>query len=169
LFRSFIANTRHRETNDGVQNSVNGDIFQIRDTVTADNKVIEFQLNAASDVARVIPWNTSRYYYHLGYENQRFSRAYIDGLYSGGGAMLIRNQNSDFNHQGWRMEVTYGDTSYLTFRGINSNDYFNLGAPGWRFSHIYSVNPLNVSSDERLKGDIKDNELGLEFIKKLKT
>src|SRR5699024_2615742 len=65
--------------------------------------------------------------------------------------------------------VTYGDTSYLTFRGINSNDYFNLGAPGWRFSHIYSVNPLNVSSDERLKGDIKHNELGLEFIKKLKT
>src|SRR5699024_1224385 len=77
-FSGFIANTRQRETNDGVQNSVNGDNFQIRDTVTADNKVIEFQLNAASDVARVIPWNTSRYYYHLGYENQRFSRAYID-------------------------------------------------------------------------------------------
>lgn len=168
-FSGFIANTRGRYEIDGIQNSVNGDNFQIRDTVTADNKIIEFQLNAASDVARVIPWNTSQHYYHLGYENQRFSRAYIDGLYSGGGAMFIRNQNSDFNHQGWRMDVTYGDTSYLTFRGINSNDYFNLGAPGWRFSHIYSVNPLNVSSDERLKGDVKDNELGLEFIKKLKT
>ena len=167
-FSGFIANTRKRYEVDGIQNSVNGDSFQVRDKVTASDKVIEFKLDATNRTARIIPWNTSQYYYHLGYENQRFARAYIDGLYSGGGAMFIRNQNSDFNHQGWRMEVAYSGNNEMTFRGINSNDYYNLGASGWEFSYAHIKNVLS-SSDERLKDNIKDNRLGLDFINDIST
>src|SRR5699024_11276584 len=168
-FSGFIDNTRQLETNDGIQNSVNGNSFQIRDNVNADEKVLEFVLNASSDTARIIPWNTGRYHYHLGYEFQRFSRGYIDSIYSGGGALIVRNPNSDWTHQGWRLETSYSGSSYLTLRGNNSNDFFNLGADGWRFSNIYSVNGVDTESDERLKDNITDNELGLDFIKDIKT
>src|SRR5699024_4474691 len=39
----------------------------------------------------------------------------------------------------------------------------------WRWSNIYLKSEPNVSSDSRLKEDIRDNELGLDFIKKLRT
>lgn len=57
----------------------------------------------------------------------------------------------------------------MHFRGTHSDDYWNLGKPGWRFSYIYLNYQPNVSSDERLKENIKDNSLGLDFINDIDT
>ncbi len=45
-----------------------------------------------------------------------------------------------------------------------SNNSFNLGASSFRWSNIYSINPVDVSSDQRLKADINDLNYGLAEI-----
>ena len=55
--------------------------------------------------------------------------------------------------------------SALTPGQNNTND---LGSADKRFKDIYCTNDLNTTSDERLKTDIQDSELGLQFINSLR-
>ena len=43
----------------------------------------------------------------------------------------------------------------------------DLGTNAQAFNNIYSVNPLNVTSDQRWKADIEPFNMGLEFVNKL--
>ncbi|MBK7961729.1 MAG: tail fiber domain-containing protein, partial [Bdellovibrionales bacterium] len=44
----------------------------------------------------------------------------------------------------------------------------NLGSAGLRWNNIYLSNPPDVSSDARLKKDVKTSDLGLDFINSLR-
>jgi hypothetical protein len=51
--------------------------------------------------------------------------------------------------------------------GLNANNSYNSGSNSLAWANIYSVNVLNVTSDERKKKEIQSFDLGLDFIKKL--
>jgi hypothetical protein len=56
---------------------------------------------------------------------------------------------------------------YKTFRASNDNTY-DLGTSGQRWDDVYATNGSIITSDERLKKDITDGVLGLDFINKLR-
>jgi len=49
-----------------------------------------------------------------------------------------------------------------------SNSTFDLGSTGFRWNTIYATNPLNISSDRRLKSEIKDLDYGLAEVMALR-
>ncbi len=60
--------------------------------------------------------------------------------------------------------VSDGATQRMDFNADvepEANGAFNLGSASFRWDTVYAVNPLNVSSDERLKTNIRDLQAGL--------
>lgn len=68
-------------------------------------------------------------------------------VYTGGTGHLFFGTN---NLQRWYVDGSSGD--FLP----NSNNSFNIGSSGAAVKNIYSVNALNVTSDEATKTDIRD-------------
>ncbi|RFA33959.1 hypothetical protein CAI16_13070 [Virgibacillus dokdonensis] len=166
-FTGFIANTNARMNIDNIGNSVVGKLFHVRDKSVDFNKGFLFDLSSNTCVMR--PMNTGSYKYHLGSINNQFDRAYIQDIRTGTGYLRIRNSSPDYTGQGFTFETTYSGDRQLTFRGTHSSDYHNLGKPGWRFSYIYLRYQPDVSSDIRVKENILNNNLGLEFIDDVET
>jgi hypothetical protein len=59
---------------------------------------------------------------------------------------------------------------YLSARNVYPfvNGEGNIGSDGLRWNTIYSVNDLDWTSDKRMKKDIEDVTLGLDFVMKIK-
>lgn len=169
-FTGYIANTQARMDTDGVGNSVIGSVFHIRDKAISYSKGFRFDLFANEDRARIHPMNSGTYRYDLGSPTGQFDRAYIQDIRSGDGTIRFRNSDNNYASQGFTMELRYDGQPHLYFRGTHTNDYWSLGKPGgWRFSYIYLHYQPDVSSDARLKEDIRHNTLGLDFINDLET
>ncbi|MCM3396493.1 phage tail protein [Oceanobacillus profundus] len=166
-FTGFIANTEARTNIDGIGNAVVGKVFHIRDKSVSFSQGIRFDMSSNTMV--IHPMNFSIYNYHLGTPTGQFARAYLQDIRSDSGFIRFRNSASAFSNQGFTMETVYGSDNHLHFRGTHSDDYWNLGKPGWRFSYIYLNYQPNVSSDLRLKENIRYNTLGLDFINELET
>lgn len=168
-FSGFIANTQKRETIDDIGNSVVGYTFHIRDSAVKYEKGFNFDLNGSN--VRMYGMNTGDYNYHLGRKDNQFSGLYLkgSGVLSGADTLRFRNSSESYRDQGFAMELTYGDDEHLVFRGSNSDEYYNLGKPGFRFSYVYLKYQPKVSSDESVKDDIKSNDLGLSFIMDVDT
>ncbi len=66
----------------------------------------------------------------------------------------------------YRMNNDKSTTRYGT-ELLNANNSFNSGSNSLAWANIYSVNTLNVTSDERKKKNIEAFDLGLGFIRKL--
>ncbi len=170
FFTGFIANTSRRMVDDGVGNSVVGDIFHVRD------EAVDFKRGFLFDLSRgrktLMPMNTGIYTYDLGASNNYFDRAYINAVRSSGN-LEVRNQYDTL--QGYSIATGYGTSNFINLLGLNAGPYWNspryyaLGADTNRFSQIYLLNQPNVSSDERLKTDITYNKLGLDFIRDIDT
>jgi len=165
-FNGFITNTYQRRIEDGIGNSVVGHIFQIRDKAVSFNKGFQFDLVGNTLVFRGI--SSGSYNYHIGTRNNQFRRAFIQDIRSSTGYIRFRNSSSSYTNQGFTMETTYDGDDQLAFRGTHSDEHYNLGKPGWRFSYIYLRYNPNVQSDERLKTGIKPVEKATEIISKLK-
>ncbi|WP_271396891.1 phage tail protein [Salinicoccus roseus] len=169
-FTGFIANTSRRIVDDGIGNSVVGDIFHVRD------KAVNFSRGFLFDLSRsrktIMPMNTGIYTYDLGADNNYFDRAYINSVWSSGN-LEVRNQYDTL--QGYVISTGYGSSSFINLLGLNAGPYWSnpryyaLGSDTNRFSQIYLLNQPNVSSDERLKTDITYNKLGLDFIRDINT
>jgi phage minor structural protein len=169
-FTGFITNTNQRMSTDGIGNSVVGRIFHIRDQAVSFSKGFEFDLNGNTITMR--GFNTGTYNYDLGLNNAHFRRMHIGEFRTVTGQIDIRNTNA--TSQGWRLETSYnqvGSHNFMTFYGLNSasDHFYNLGKPNRRFRYIYLAYPPETGSDQRLKTDIKDNGLGLDFIKSIET
>ncbi|CAN5714456.1 hypothetical protein BH10BDE1_BH10BDE1_03600 [soil metagenome] len=66
---------------------------------------------------------------------------------------------------------TTGPTTALQVAGVispSADNNFSLGTPALRFVNIYASNNVIQTSDERLKKEIVDSDLGLDFITKLR-
>ncbi|UOE96080.1 phage tail protein [Alkalihalobacillus sp. LMS39] len=167
FFSGFIANTTAR-ISEGGANSVSGMRFQIRNRGNNFDKGLTFDWTGTTST--IIPMNASTNNYEIGSENSRFNRLYIDELRSVQ-AFTIRNYFNGLS--GWLMETNYsGGGTDIVFRGLNGGSYnYQIGASATnnRIRNIFLTNNPNVSSDKRLKTDIQENVLGLEFIKDMKT
>lgn len=84
------------------------------------------------------------------------------------GVILFFTTASGTTTQGnaFRMNADKSTTRYGT-EGLNVNNSYNSGSNSLAWANIYSVNTLNVTSDERKKKEIQSFDLGLGFIKKL--
>ncbi|MDO6448081.1 phage tail spike protein [Oceanobacillus profundus] len=172
-FTGFIANTRQRQQTDGIGNSVVGHIFHIRDEAVSFNKGLMFDLT--SNEIDIHPMNTSTYAYNLGTNSGGFRRLYLDGSAVVYAVDRINYRNKFDLNQGWAMQTSYEGNPQMAFYGLNASDwftnpkYYNLGSNSNRFSYLYTVYQPDVRSDERMKENIRDNDLGLAFIKDIET
>lgn len=141
---------------DGAYSSITSNKFMVRDSVSYSRALV-FDLTGSTP--KIITNNPTDYDYELG----TFRRIYGKQTF---GIVNYSNERS-----GWLMETNYaGDGTDITFRGTYGADYnYQIGsaATNNRIRNIYLRNAPNVSSDERLKEDIFDLELGLDFINKI--
>lgn len=170
FFSGFIANTTKRESTDGIGNSAVGYTFHVRDKAVSFNKGFTFDLNG--ETLEFKPINGGTYRYYIGANDNQFEVAYIQSLRSGAGWVDVQNSSDEFLGQGWRLETVYGPEQHMSLYGLNAFDggnYYNLGRPDRRFRYVYLTYQPDVASDERLKQDIVDNDLGLSFINGVDT
>ncbi|MEK4298249.1 phage tail spike protein [Oceanobacillus sp. FSL W8-0428] len=164
-FSGFIANRMQRYHEDGIGNSVVGHRFDVRNSATAFEWGFMFDIRGNRKVLRGI--NSGTYNYDLGATGQHFQRLYVNSIYSTE-SIVLRSAVSGYSSRGFTAELTYTN-GLMHFRGTHSAENHALGRPSWRFQQLYLSNSPNVSSDERLKENISDNPLGLDFINRVET
>ncbi|WP_152657604.1 phage tail spike protein [Oceanobacillus sp. CFH 90083] len=165
-FSGFIANRMQRYWEDGIGNSVIGHRFDVRNVAVGFDYGFTFQIQGTRKVMRGLSSND--YNYYLGDQNQELEGVYTKTLYSSTGTIRLRSGVSGYSQRGFTAELTYTN-GLMHFRGTHSSENHALGRPSWRFQELYLSNPPNVSSDERLKENIRVNPLGLDFIKRVDT
>jgi hypothetical protein len=119
------------------------------------------------------PWTEGLF--SLGSSTYSWYRLYMeDDAYFGNGTTYKIEQNGDAFMNGYAVSGGYGIYSHWSPRTDNTYD---LG--GWisastgiqitrRWRQLYSNNSSIVTSDARLKTDVSNSELGLNFINKLR-
>jgi hypothetical protein len=119
------------------------------------------------------PWTEGLF--SLGSTQYSWYRLYMeDDVYFANGTTYKIEQNGDAFMNGYAVSGGYGIYSHWSPRTDNTYD---LG--GWisastgiqitrRWRQLYSNNSSIVTSDARLKTDVSDSELGLDFINKLR-
>ena len=124
---------------------------------------INFRLHATGGSPRgIYPQYTGTYDYNLGSALNPWTQAYIRDIRTKG-ELWIRDWNGS---GGWQVgTIAESGRTTITLRGVNTIDWnYNLGSGTYRMNNIYLNNSPNVSSDERLKEEIKSSDLGLDFI-----
>lgn len=167
-FTGFITNTNQRMLTDGIGNSVVGGIFHVRDKAVSFTRGFEFLIGTDQTRKTIRPMNTGTYTYDLGDDNSHFDRVYVKEARTNVGYFDIRN--TSVPDQGFRFETVYGSESHISFYGVLAGtQYYNLGKSNRRFRYVYLAYQPDVSSDIRLKENIADNTLGLDFINDIET
>jgi len=124
-------------------------------------------------VTPVYPWldNSAS----LGYNSYSWSNLYIgSGAYFANGTTYYINSSADAYLNGYGVSGGYGVTSHWAPRSDNTYDLggWSLASTGIqlnkRWRQVYSNNSTIVTSDLRLKTSIRNSELGLNFINKLR-
>src|SRR5699024_4878291 len=169
-FTGFIANTSRRYSSDGIQNSVVGNLFQVRDEVIGFNRGFEFSISGSIHTFRGMSTNSNDY--NLRERNSPFTSLFMKGNIHDKSDFAINNRTASGSIRGWRIETNYsGNGDAISLYGLNSGDYnYQLGSArrGSRLLNIYLTYEPNVSSDLRLKENVETSELSLEFINALK-
>lgn len=146
---------------DGSFSSITSRRFLIRDRVDY-NRAINFEMLGSRPSLK--PTNGGTYNYDLGSSSNKWNRFYVRQLHTVNTFNIYNDYN---NKKGYRFETEYsGDGSAMAFRGRNQGSYnYNLGASGNAWNRLYVKYEPNVASDERLKEEIEELDLGLSFIR----
>lgn len=111
--------------------------------------------------------NTSSFNYNLGLAGARFHTVFADNF---SGDNIMFNYPHSGSRLGYVMENTAKSGRNPAFRPQFGGElYYDLGTSYHRWAYIYSQASLQTPSDKRLKEDINDNILGLDFIKDIET
>jgi len=118
-----------------------------------------------------------------GFWSSNASGIYYNGVIVGpnaDGAIILEGSGRDHrvrNTSSLQFESRVGSAAFSGHFGLyNSglelgpafNNNVQLGSSGFRWSEIWSTNPLNSASDRRLKKNIKDLDYGLDQIKSIR-
>lgn len=155
-----------KELNRHMQFITSSSIFATRTDLSTGAIIVK--TDGSTGGRGIFPQRTGTYNYDLGTGANYWNDFYIKGDILNQGVTTIRDNTGV---GGWRIETRAdsGSTT-ITLRGINTNQRnYNLGESDYRINRIYLSNSPDVSSDERLKTDISDNVLGLDFIKDIET
>ena len=111
--------------------------------------------------------NTSSFNYNLGLAGARFHTVFADNF---SGDNIMFNYPHSGSRLGYIMENTAKSDRNPAFRPQYGGElYYDLGTSYHRWAYIYSQSSLQTPSDKRLKEDINDNILGLDFINDIET
>src|SRR5699024_1803904 len=158
FYSGFIANTTAR-ISEGEANSVSGYRFQLRNEAVDWTKGMVFDWTGNNPSIDV--FGASSYDYTIGTFKTMFGKQFF----------TLRNYyNTD---KGWAIETDYsGNGDAISLRGVNAGTYnYQIGSdrvPS-RILNIYLRNNPDVLSDGRLKTDIYDLGLGLDFINRIEA
>src|SRR5699024_5030825 len=155
----------HRAETEGYRSSITSRNFLMRDKLNYSRSLF-FDLTGNNP--SIIPSNTNDYNYNLGGEGTPFARGYINHIYNSTGDFNILYAYSG-SKLAYRFELTAREGHIHSFYGQHSDLYYDLGRSTHRWTKLYLSTQPDVSSDERLKTDIVDNDLGLKFINGVKT
>ena len=123
-------------------------------------------------VSTIYPWLDNSY--SLGTSSFSWNLLYLGGAaYFGGGTTYKIDSGGDITMNGYSVTGGYGVFSHWSPRFDNTYD---LGGSGGgsslgvtrRWKVVYSNNSAIATSDSRLKTSVRDSELGLDFINKLR-
>lgn len=110
------------------------------------------------------PWSDGGY--SLGTASFSWNQLYLNGAaYFANGTTYYINSSADAYLNGYGVSGGYGVTSDWSPRTDNGQ---SLGISTRRWTDVWAVDTSINSSDERLKKDINDSNLGLSFIKLLR-
>lgn len=153
-----------KELNRNLQVITGSTIFSTRTDLSTGAIIIK--TDGSTGGRGIFPQRTGTYNYDLGSSVNKWRDLFVDNIKTG--TFHVRNAVSS---GGWRWTtVAESGSTVMTFRGISTSTWnYNIGSSGYRINRIYLSNSPDVSSDERLKTDIKDNELGLDFINDVST
>jgi hypothetical protein len=118
------------------------------------------------------PWTEGLF--SLGSSQYSWYRLYMeDDAYFGNGTTYKIEQNGDAYMNGYAVSGGYGIYSHWSPRLDNTYDLGGSGAGSSlgvtrRWKVVYSNNSAIATSDSRLKTSVRDSELGLDFINKLR-
>src|SRR5699024_2347873 len=148
-----------RAISDGASNSINGFKLALRNKAVGWDKGLYMDWEGSTP--SINTYSPSNYDYELG----TFRRFY--------GKQSLSFTNYYNERSGWLMETTYaGDGSDITFRGAYGTEYnYQIGGNSTSnaIRNIYLRNQPIIPSDQRLKEDVSDNTLGLDFVNRIKT
>ncbi len=162
-FTGFIANTSRRIVDDGIGNSVVGDIFQVRDLAVTFSRGFTFDLRG--NKKSFAPMNSETYTYDLGTNLNSFEDAYLQTIQSNS-RLEVRNKFAQ--SQRFVLDVSYDDKSTMAFYGAYTGEhYYDLGRSYNRISTIYLKFNPDISSDIRTKTSIQAVEKASEILDKV--
>ncbi len=165
FFTGLIVNTYKREADGGYSSNLIGRKQRFSEYVGESGRgvIFDFRNN------KIIPHNESAGNMSLGDIDRSFRHLYLNSSIQASDSLQVVQRTH--NEQGFLFYTTYGNQTHIDLIGLGagSSQWYRLGRPNRRFSYIYLANQPDVSSDERLKTDIKNNELGLEFINDVET
>jgi len=123
-------------------------------------------------VSTIYPWLDNSY--SLGTSSYSWNYLYLGGNANfGGGTTYKIESNGDATMNGYAVTGGYGIFSHWSPRFDNTYDLGGSGAGSSlgvtrRWKVVYSNNSAIATSDSRLKTSVRDSELGLDFINKLR-
>src|SRR5690625_5029600 len=170
FFSGFIANTRIRTAEDGIGNSVVGNVFHIRDLAVSFKNGFKFELTGRRIV--MYRMNTGTYDYDIGSNLNRIDRLWINSLRAPQDFVI---RNSGQTDKGWRLQTNYaGDGTAISFYPLYTNRYnYSIGRRNNRLTSIFVKNvrtnrviQKSTEEDKKLIDDI-DLEMAYDLIKSL--
>src|SRR5699024_4196152 len=109
--------------------------------------------------------------YNLGERNAPFTSLFMKGNIHAESDFAINNRTASGSIRGWRIQTNFdGNGDAIALHGLNSGAYnYQIGSrriPAY-IDYIYLRNEPRYPSDRRLKENIGDLNLGLDFINDL--
>src|SRR5690625_5179528 len=160
----FIASST-KTISEGGTNSVNGYRFQIRNKASGWDKGVTFDFDGRPTISFTNGHENS---YTMGSESAPLANLYNDRIYSRRLDIFNPNSSSDLGYVFTTTRSSSNTPAHFRPRHADKENYY-LGTVVHPWYRIYSENGVEKGSDERLKREISENQLGLDFLNMVET
>src|SRR5690625_992092 len=160
----FIASST-KTISEGGTNSVNGYRFQIRNKASGWDKGVTFDFDGRPTISFTNGHENS---YTMGSESAPLANLYNDRIYSRRLDIFNPNSSSDLGYVFTTTRSSSNTPAHFRPRHADKENYY-LGTVVHPWYRIYSANGDEKGSDERVKREIGENQLGLDLLNMIET